>query len=98
VALALAGCAALSLILGDAIGFGSPGAEAVSTPLWILGWVLLAWATIVGAAASVLLIRAAALRRRPALIEAALIVATVVVIAGVIWSHPLAGTGTGVGQ
>lgn len=97
VALALAGCVALSFAVGDAIGFVSPSAEAVFTFSWLVGWMLLAWATFVGGAVSVHLIRAVALRRRPALIEALLVVASATVIAVVIHTYPLAGSRAGVG-
>ena len=97
VALALAGCSALSFAVGDAVGFVSPSAEAVFTFSWLVGWMLLAWATIVGGAVAIHLIRAVASRRRPARVEIVLIVATAAVIAGVILTHPLAGSGAGVG-
>jgi hypothetical protein len=96
-ALALAGCAALLLAVGDAIGFVSPSAEAVFTVMFVVGWVFLAWATIVGGAVLIHLIRVVAVGRRPALIETLLVVATAAVIAGVIFTHPLAGSGSGVG-
>ena len=97
-ALALAGCAALLLAVGDVIGFVSQSNDAVFILLWIVGWVLLAWATIIGGAVLVhLIFRAINFRRRPALIETVLVVAFAVVIAGVIYSHPLVGSGTGAG-
>ena len=94
VALGLAGCAALSLAVGDAIGFVTDRTEAVFALLFMVGWMLLAWATIVGGVVSVHLIRVS-FRRSPALIEIALVVATAAVIAGVILTHPLAGSGSG---
>lgn len=97
VALALAGCAALTFAVGDAVGFLSPGAEAVATLSWLVGWMLLAWATFVGGAVLVHLVRAVALRRRPALVEVVLVLATAAVIAGVIVTYPPAGSGSGVG-
>ena len=97
-ALALAGCAALLLAVGDVIGFVSQSTDAVFTLLWVVGWVLLAWATIIGGAVLVhLILRAITFRRRPALVETVLVVASAVVIAGVIYAHPLVGSGTGVG-
>ena len=95
VALALAGCSALLLALGDAIGFVNPGTEAVFTLSWIVGWMLLAWATMVVGAVLVYLIRGVASRRRPPLIEAVLVFATAAIIGGVVWAHPLAGSGAG---
>ena len=97
VALALAGCAALLLAVGDAIGFVDPTTEAVFTLSWIVGWMLLAWSTIVGGAVLVYLIYGVASRRRTALSEIVLVVATAAVIATAVWAHPLAGSGTGVG-
>jgi hypothetical protein len=93
----LAGCAALSFAVGDAIGFVTRRAEAVSTLSWLVGWVFLAWATIVGGAVAVHVIRAVALRRRPTLVQTVLVVATAAVIVGLIWAHPLFGSGAGVG-
>lgn len=96
-ALALAGGGALSLAVADGIGFLSPSTEAVFTLLFIAGWVLLAWAAIVGGVVAVHLVRAAAGRRRPALIDTVLVLATVAVIAGVVHAHPLTGSSSGVG-
>lgn len=97
VALALAACAALSFAVGDATGFLTPSAEAVFTLSWMVGWGLLAWATIVAGVASVHLLHGVASRRRLALIDAVLVVATVGVIVVVIRTHPLVGSGAGVG-
>jgi len=93
----LAGCAALSLAVGDAVGFVSASAEALSTLSWVVGWVLLTWAVIAGGAVAVHLVRAVVLRRRVAPIEVGLVVATVAVIAWTICTHPLAGSGAGTG-
>lgn len=95
--LALAATAAVLLALGDMIGFRTPVAEAVSTALWIAGWVLLVWAMIVGAVAAVGLVRGAVARRRPALLDTVSVVAVAVVIIGTIAVHPLAGAGSAVG-
>ncbi len=97
VALGLAVCAALSFAVGDAIGFVSPSTEAMFTLLWMVGWALLAWAMIIGAVVSVHLVRKGAFLRRPVLREAVLIIATAAVIAGVIFAHPLVGSGAGTG-
>lgn len=97
VSLALAATAAVLLALGDMIGFRTPVAEAVSTAVWIAGWVLLVWAMIVGAASAAGLIREAVARRRPMLRDTVLVAAVAVVIIGTIAVQPLAGTGSAVG-
>lgn len=97
VGLALALGAALALAVGDAVGFLSPSAEAVFTLSVIAGWALLGWAAIVGGVVAIHLIRAVAARHRPALVQTVLVAATAVIIAGVIWAHPLVGSGGGAG-
>ncbi|WP_353987525.1 hypothetical protein [Ruicaihuangia caeni] len=97
VALALAACAGLSLAVGDAIGFVSPSAEAGFTLLFVAGWVLLIAAIVVGVAVLVRVIRAVAFGRRPPLLETAFVVATVAIIAAVVVTHPLIGSGSGAG-
>lgn len=78
--------------MGNSIGSLSPSAEALFT-LWIVGWVLLAWAIVIGSVVSVQLVRAVASRRRPALIETVLVGATAAVVASVLGTHPLVGSG-----
>ena len=96
-ALALAACAALSFAVGDATGFLTPGAEAAFTLSWMVGWGLLAWATIVAAVVAVHLLRGVASRRGLATIDTVLVGGTVAVIVVVICTHPVVGSGAGVG-
>ncbi|WP_129338063.1 hypothetical protein [Cellulomonas endophytica] len=96
-ALALAGGAAVALVAGDLVGSASPAAETVFTGLWVVGWVLVVWAVLVGGAAAVLLGRGLSRGRRPVLTETLLVVATVVVLAAVVVSHPVVGSGGGTG-
>jgi hypothetical protein len=64
--LVLAGSAALVFGVGEAIGFSSAGAEALFVAAWVLGWTLLAWATILGGVCAVGLVRRLVSRRGPA--------------------------------
>jgi hypothetical protein len=95
--LVLAGSAALLFAVGDAIGFRSAGAEALFVASWLLGWTLLAWATILGGVCAVGLVRRLVSRRGPAWPEVALSVAGAAVVLAVIWTHPLWGSGSGSG-
>ena len=95
--LALAGCGGLALAAGQAMWFGIPSSDEVPTLLFIVGWVLVAWAMVLGGFALAHVIRTVRLGRRRSLIDAVLLVATAVVIAAIIWLSPLAGSGTGMG-
>lgn len=92
--LVLATAAAAALTAAHAVGFAASGAEAVFVLLWIVGWVLLAWAGIVGVAGVGALIRAGVARRGVTAIDALLVVATAVVVAGVVMTYPFAGAGS----
>jgi hypothetical protein len=96
VALVLAGGAALSLAASHVIDVMNPVAESVVTFAFLAGWVLLAWAAILGGAVAVHLVRTAP-HRRPSRIESVLVVATAAVITWAICAYPLAGSGSGVG-
>ena len=96
-ALALAAGAAASLAVSDAIGPLDPGAEDLFTGTWLLGWVLLCWASIVGAASAVPLVRGAMARQPVSRWAAALLGAAFALVAVVVWTHPLWGSGAGTG-
>ena len=93
---ALAGCGALSLVLGDAVLRTGRDPDGLSVLFFVLGWVLVVWASIGVVVTFVQLIRAGRRRRRLALIELALVLAAVVVIVGTARAYPLIGTGSGV--
>ncbi|GHE12369.1 hypothetical protein [Klenkia taihuensis] len=85
----LAVLAALALSVADVVGTTSTTEERISVPLWLVGWVVLGWAALLGVVTLVRLLRAG--RRRDAAV-AALGLACVVVVAV---AHPVAGSGGG---
>ena len=89
-ALAFAAAAALSFGLGDALETVSDVAFALS---WILGWALLVWSALLGVLAVALL----ASRRPLSLAGLGVSVAAVALIAVVAATHPIVGSGSGVG-
>jgi hypothetical protein len=93
----LAACAGLLLASGDAIGFATPETEGIFTVLYLAGWMFLSGALLVGVVAVVLLIRSLVSSRRLRLLDVLLLVAAAAVVTGVVWTHPLAGAGSGVG-
>ena len=95
-ALALAGCAALAFGVGDLVGSRTERAEAVTTTTWLLAWVLLSWAVLVGGSCAVLLARGSASRRRPARAALLLLLAGAVVVA-LVGTHLPYGSGSGSG-
>ena len=95
VTLALAGCAALVLGVADAIGVVSDSDEALFIAAQILGWTLLAWATLFGGLGAIQLGRRLGSRQVPALADILLDAAGAAVIVAVIWAHPLWGSGSG---
>jgi hypothetical protein len=96
-ALALAGGAAAFFGVGDAVGFLSDAAEDLFVVAWLLGWVLLAWAVILGGGYAVLLGLRWLSRRPVSRSEAALVAASLGLTAVVLVTHPLWGTGSAVG-
>ena len=96
-ALALAGFAALLLGLGDRIGFGSAGTEALFVAVWLLGWTLLSWASILGGIGVTQLVRRLVSGTNPAWSEGMLVVAGAAAVIVVISAHPLWGSGSGLG-
>ena len=96
-ALALAAGAAAAFGAGDVVGFLSPGAEALFVVTWLLGWVLLAWAVIVTGAYAVLLGVQWRSHRRVSATEVAVYAAALALIVIVMVTHPLWGSGSGVG-
>jgi hypothetical protein len=97
VTLALAAGAAVAFGVGDAIGFMSDSAEALFVATWILGWTLLAWAMILAGFGVLRLVRGLVSQRSPSWSELLLLVAGAAVIIAVVWTHPLGGSGSGVG-
>ena len=97
VALVLAVAATASFSAGDAIGPLDPATEDLWTGTWLLGWVLLCWASLVGGGSTVLLVRRAVSRQPVSRPGAALLGATLALLAVVVWAHPLWGTGSGYG-
>lgn len=95
VSLGLAGCAALSLVLSDAVLRAVPDSDGLIILFFVLGWALMAWATIGVVVALVHLLRAADLSRGPALVECASVLAAVLVIVGTAYTYPLIGSGSG---
>lgn len=95
--LVLAGSAALAFEAGEMIGFIDARAEMLFAAAWILGWTLLAWATILGGFGAVQLVRRLVSHRGAAWPEILLLVVGVTVVVALICRHPLGGTGTGVG-
>ncbi|MBF0815732.1 hypothetical protein E4U02_04835 [Microbacterium paludicola] len=97
VVLALAGCAAVSLMVGDAIWRGIPDSDSLPTILMILGWLLLAWAVIVGAFVIVRAVRTTAHRGRIAPSDAVMLAASAAVVVALLVAYPVFGTGGGTG-
>ncbi|GAA3511569.1 hypothetical protein GCM10022262_39630 [Georgenia daeguensis] len=93
--LALAGAAAIVLGVGDTIGFMSDSAETLFIAAQIVGWTLLAWATILGGLGAVQLLRRLVSRNRPALPAVLLLVVGAAVIVAVASTHLLWGSGSG---
>ena len=96
-ALALAAGAAASFGVGDGVGFLSPDAEALFVLTWLLGWLLLTWATIVAGGYAVWLGLRWRSRRRVSQTEVAILAAALALIVLVMLTHPLWGTGSAVG-
>lgn len=95
--LALAVCAAIALIVGDAIWRGIPDSDSLPTMLMILGWLMLAWAAIVGAFLIVGAVRATARRGRLAPSEAVMLFASAAVVVALLVAYPVFGSGSGSG-
>ncbi|MFT4471661.1 hypothetical protein ACMX2H_17305 [Arthrobacter sulfonylureivorans] len=96
-ALALAAGAAVCFGVGDAVGFHSQAAEEVFVASWLMGWVLLAWSAIVGGGYAVLLARRVLSRRAVSGAEVVLVAASLALIAMVLATYPLWGTGSAAG-
>lgn len=88
-ALVLAGAALLLLTIADLVWTSTTADESASVPLFVLGWVLLAWALIVGVVGVV------GLLRRPSGRETALLAATTALVVLTCTLHPLVGSGAG---
>ena len=97
VALALAAGAGASFSVSDALGPLDPGAEQLFVGTWLLGWVLLCWASLVSAASAVPLLGRVVTRQAVSPSGAALLGVTLALIAVLVWTHPLWGSGSGYG-
>lgn len=97
VALALAAGAAASFSVSDALGSVDPGTEQLFVGTWLLGWVLLCWASLVSAASAVPLLRRAVTRQPVSRSGAGLLGATLALIVVLVSTHPLWGSGSGYG-
>lgn len=95
VSLVLAGCAALSLVLGDAVLHAVPDADALIILLFVFGWVLVAWAAIGVVVALARLLSVGGFLRRSVRVESAFVLAATAVIVGTTCMYPLIGTGSG---
>ena len=95
-ALALAVGAAASFAIGDAVGIFTRAAEDVSVLTWLMGWVLLGWAAIIGGGYAVVLCLRSLSRRPVSLVQVTLAASALALIAVVLATHPLWGTGSGV--
>jgi formate-dependent nitrite reductase membrane component NrfD len=93
IALAMALGAAILLVVAHG---ASTDVESLETLSFVLGWALLIWAVIVGAAVLVHLLRTRT-QRRPGPVEVGLLVATVLVVLGVLLIYPPIGSGAGIG-
>ncbi|MET1154625.1 hypothetical protein [Arthrobacter sp.] len=95
--LVLSAGAAASLGAGDAVGFLSDAAEDIFVIAWLLGWVLLVWAAILGGGYAVLLSLRGPSRRPVSRMEAVLGATSLGITAVVLVTHPLWGTGSALG-
>ncbi len=95
VALAFAAGAVALFSVSDAIGPLDPDTEYLFVGTWLLGWVFLFWASLVGGASAVALLRRAVTRQPVSPSGAALLGATLALIAVLVWTHPLWGSGSG---
>jgi hypothetical protein len=96
-ALALAAGAAVSFGVGDAVGFLSDAAEDMFVLTWLLGWVLVAWAAILGGGYAVSLGVRRRSRRPVSRSDVALVAASFALTGAVLVTHPLWGLGSGGG-
>ena len=83
--------------MGDVVGSASVVAEDVFVLTWLVGWVLLVWAVIVAGGCAVALGLRILRRRSVARSETVLVAASLAFIAVVMATHPLWGSGSGVG-
>lgn len=94
VALGLAVLGAVLFAIGDAVGPGSPATEDLFMLIWIAGWTLLGWATLLALFVVILLVRRAIAWRW---FDIAMLVACVALVGVVACTHPLFGSGSGLG-
>ena len=96
-ALALAAGSATCFGAGNAVGFLSDTAEDIFVVTWLLGWVLLVWAVIVGLGSAIALGHRSLSRRPVNRSQAALTTAALALISVLLATQPLWGTGSAVG-
>ncbi|TFD63193.1 hypothetical protein E3T39_00330 [Cryobacterium suzukii] len=97
-ALALAVGAAAAFGIGDAVGTFSGAGEGMFVLTWLMGWVLLTWAVVIGGGYAVLLGLRSLSRRPVSVVQVALVACALSLIAVVLATHPLWGTGSAVGS
>lgn len=94
-AIVLAAGAASLFAVGGAIGILNDAADDAWMATWLIAWALVGWAGIVGVTYAALLVVKAFSRRRVSGQESAFAVAALAVIAVVVATHPLWGSGSG---
>lgn len=94
VSLVLAGCAALSLALSDMALRAALDSDALIVLTFMLGWALLAWASIGVIVAVVRVLRVGDFRRRATLVESAFVLAAIMVILAAIFLYPFVSHGS----
>lgn len=93
-AFTLAVGAAVLLGASQTVGFLSDAAEDLFIVTWILGWLMLAWAAILGGGYALLVVHRWRSRQTVTGLEAVLTAAALALVAVVLVSHPLWGTGS----
>ena len=96
-ALALAVGAAAFFGVGGGLGTMSGLAEDLFVFTWLMGWVLLVWAAVIGGGCAVRLGLRSLSRRPVSVLEVALVASTLALIAVLLATHPLWGSGSAVG-
>jgi hypothetical protein len=91
----LAAGAALLLGIGDAVyGLRTDAADAASMVMGIMGWAILVWAVVTAGAVVVSIGRRVSSAKPVSRAEAALTAVTIALIAVVVATHPLWGSGS----
>lgn len=93
-AIALAGGAALCLAIGQVLGFGTDALETLFLITWLLGWALLAGATLITGGYAVQLVRHTRARLPVSAVNTGLLLAALALIIVVVLLYPLWGSGS----